>query len=190
MSQDHLQTLMMLAGLGLICWLLMRGKMRGRRQFQPATTFSLGHNANAQATVGPFSGTKSLGAPTEVLKWQVELHDLGRELKGELDSKLLAVRAMVNNYDQAARRLAEMIRLAEQVTSHPTAARNSAMDSQAIPAIQLDSEHRATIEAGRPSIPLAEVRQLAQLGWPLKRIAHATSLSESEVQQLLSLSKC
>lgn len=115
MSQEHLQQLMMIAGLGLVCWLLMRGKMRRRKHLQLPTTFSLGHNGNAQAGVSPFTGTKSLGAPAEVLRWQVELHDLARELKAELDSKLLAVRAMTNSYDQAARRLAEMIRLAEQV---------------------------------------------------------------------------
>lgn len=115
MSQEHLQQLMMIAGLGLVCWLMMRGKLRGRKQLQLPTTFSLGHNDNAQASVAPYTGTKSLGAPAEVLRWQVELHDLGRELKGELDSKLLAVRSMTNAYDQAARRLAEMIRLAEQV---------------------------------------------------------------------------
>ena len=115
MSQEHLQQLMMIAGLGLVCWLLMRGKMRRRTQLQLPTTFSLGHNANARASVAPFTGTKSLGAPSEVLRWQVELHDLARELKAELDSKLLAVRAMTNSYDQATRRLAEMIRLAEQV---------------------------------------------------------------------------
>jgi hypothetical protein len=115
MTQEHLQQLMMIAGLGLVCWLMMRGKMRGRRQLQMPTTFSLGHNDNAQAASTPYTGTKSLGAPAEVLRWQVELHDLGRELKAELDSKLLAVRSMTLAYDQAARRLAEMIRLAEQV---------------------------------------------------------------------------
>ncbi len=115
MSQDHLQQLMMLAGLGLMCWLLLRGKMHRRRQLQPKVSLVLGHNGNAQSTATPFSGTKSLGAPADVLRWQVELHDLGRELKAELDSKLVAVGAVTNSYDQAARRLAEMIRLAEQV---------------------------------------------------------------------------
>lgn len=119
MSQDHLQQLMMLAGLGLLCWLMLRGKMR-RRRMQPKATFSLGHNSNAQSAATSFSGTQSLGAPAEVLRWQVELHDLGRELKAELDSKLVAVGAMTQAYDQATRRLAEMIRRAEQVQP-PTA---------------------------------------------------------------------
>lgn len=175
MSQDHLQTLMMLAGLGLLCWLLMRGKMRQRRQLGTSMSFSLGHNANAQAQVGPFTGTKSLGAPADVLKWQVELHELGRELKGELDSKMMAVRSLVTNYDRAARRLAELIRMAEQVQMH------------------VDSEPQASVSqsAARSlsASPLDQVRQLGGLGWSPERIAHATSLSESEVHQLLTLTE-
>mgnify|MGYP003678306497 CR=1 FL=1 len=157
MSQDHLQQLMMLAGLGLICWLMLRGKMR-RRRGQTSPTFSLGHNSNAKTTAASFSGTKSLGAPAEVLQWQVELHDLARELKGELDSKLVAVGAMTKSYDQAARRLAEMIRLAEQVQLTATS-------------------------------PLSESRRLAELGWEPARIASVLSLSESDVEQLLSVSR-
>lgn len=155
MSQDHLQQLMMLAGLGLICWLMLRGKMRRRRGMQSGPTFSLGHNSNAKSAPASFTGTKSLGAPAEVLRWQVELHDLGRELKAELDSKLVAVGAMTKSYDQAARRLAEMIRLAEQVQPPATS-------------------------------PLSETRRLASLGWEPAKIAEVLSLSESDVEQLLS----
>ena len=109
----------MLSGVGLICWLLMRGRMHRRQNARLPVLSDLGHNANVQARGKPFSGTQSLGAPTEVLKWQIELHDLGRELKAELDSKLVAVRTMTTAYDQATRRLAEMIRLAEQVQLSP-----------------------------------------------------------------------
>ncbi|GAB5402108.1 MAG: hypothetical protein Aurels2KO_03390 [Aureliella sp.] len=74
---------------------------------------------NAAATQKPikFTGTQSLGAPSEVLKWQVELHDLGRQLKGELDSKMLAVTQLTRQCDQASQRLSDMIQLAEQVGS-------------------------------------------------------------------------
>lgn len=145
----------MLSGIGLICWLLIRGRMQRRNSNPLPVIMNLGHNANARARSAPFSGTQSLGAPSEVLKWQVELHDLGRELKAELDSKLVAVRTMTTAYDQAARRLAEMIRLAEQVQmSHPN--------------------------------PLSEARRLDSLGWERPKIAAVLSLSESEVDQLLS----
>ncbi len=109
-----MQQFMLVAGIGLLCWMLMRNRMRGRKRAELPVLTSLGHNSNTQIPPRSFSGTQSLGAPTEVLKWQVELYDLGRELKGELDSKLIAVRSMVSAYDQAAKRLSELIRMAEQ----------------------------------------------------------------------------
>lgn len=114
------QQLLLLAGIGLMCWLMLRGRMRRRQSVLMPVMTELGHNSNSQTRRQQFTGTQSLGAPTEVLKWQVELHDLGRELKAELDSKLVAVRSMSMAYDQAAKRLAEMIRLAEQVQLSPT----------------------------------------------------------------------
>ena len=51
----------------------------------------------------------SVGAPVEVLKWQVELHELARQLKAELDSKIVAVRTLSQEYDRAAGRLRQLI---------------------------------------------------------------------------------
>ena len=114
-ASDNLQPLMMMAGLGIICWMLMRSRTARRRSSRPQVMISenLKHNANASTGHHVFSGTGSLGAPPDVLKWQVELHDLGRELKAELDSKLMAVRSMTLSYDQASQRLNEMIRVAQ-----------------------------------------------------------------------------
>ncbi|MCA9134210.1 MAG: hypothetical protein KDA45_13675 [Planctomycetales bacterium] len=154
-SLHSLQPLMMMAGLGLICWLLMRGKLRRRRLNTPLlVSSSLKHNSSARTPHNSFTGTQSLGAPQEVLKWQVELHDLGRELKAELDSKLLAVRAMSLSYDQAARRLGELIRLAEQVELSP-------------------------------GCPLVEARRLSAQGWDSGKIAKALGLPAAEVLVLL-----
>ena len=153
---------MMMAGVGLMCWLLLRSRIQRRRTAVLPVMTELRHNANVrQASGAPhrgaqFQGTQSLGAPAEVLRWQVELHDLGRELKAELDSKLVAVRTMTTAYDQATRRLAEMIRLAEQV--------------------QLS-----------PSSPLAEARRLSNLGWDTARIAGALEMGAADVEQLLKL---
>ncbi len=78
-----------------------------------------------------FQGTGSLGAPPEVLRWQVELHDMARELKAELDSKMLAVTALARSYEQASKRLSDMIRLAEQVEISPTSLLARAQDLRA-----------------------------------------------------------
>ena len=111
-----MQSLMMISGLGILCWLVIRSRSNGRRKAKPAViTKHLKHNSNASSQPEPFSGTQSLGAPTDVLKWQIELHDLGRDLKAELDSKMLAVRAITSQYDHAANRLSDLIRLSEEL---------------------------------------------------------------------------
>ena len=114
-----MQSLMMISGLGILCWLFIRSRSKGRRKSAPAViTKHLKHNSNASCQPEQFSGTQSLGAPNEVLKWQVELHDLGRDIKAELDSKILAVRSVTQQYDEAASRLADLIRLADDETLH------------------------------------------------------------------------
>lgn len=110
---------MLIAGIMILCWLMLRGKMGRRRTRQEIRDNSLRFKANATGHSQVFSGTQSLGAPPDALRWQVELHDLGRELKGELDSKMLAVQKLSRSYDQAANRLSELIRLAEQATACP-----------------------------------------------------------------------
>lgn len=121
------QSLMTLAGIGILCWVMMRNRWKQQKKVNSALVVEpMGHNANATGQPNTFTGTQSLGAPRDVLKWQVELHDLGRELKAELDSKMLAVRALTKQYDQAAQRLAELIRIAEEVNLGASPRRNGA----------------------------------------------------------------
>jgi hypothetical protein len=114
-TESSLPTWMMLCGIGMLVWLFIRTKLSNRRHHSRLSPViaQFKHNANAQLGPVVFDGTKSLGAPREVLQWQVELHDLARELKAELDSKLIAVRYMTEIYDQAANRLAEMVAIVQ-----------------------------------------------------------------------------
>lgn len=146
---------MMMAGLGIICWLLMRGRVtRKRGHHVSSRMLDLKHNAHAAGHALPFTGTSSLGAPSDVLKWQVELHDLGRELKAELDCKLLAVQAMTQAYDQASERLVNLMRVAHQ------------------------------FGAADPN-PIQLVQQLAAQGVTPSQIAESLGISESDVARLL-----
>ncbi len=156
-SSELAQPLMMFAGLGIICWLLLRGRATRSLRMTKGNGggLELKHNANVKGRPLPFSGISSLGAPTEVLKWQVELHDLGRELKAELDSKLIAVRAMTLAYDEASTRLVNLLRAAEGVGN------------------------------GVESI-VQRARRLAAQGHTLPEIATSLGINESDVALLLS----
>lgn len=110
-----LDVLMRIAGGGIIVWLLIRGRMKRRQKTQALKIQNMKFNGTAKVKPEVYTGTKSLGANADTLKWQVELHDLGREIKGELDSKMLAVASLTRRCDQASNRLGELIKLAEDV---------------------------------------------------------------------------
>ena len=116
-------------------------------------------NLNARLNRNNFSGTQSLGAPTEVLKWQVELHELARELKAELDSKLIAVRTMTKAYDQASERLLELIHRAEHLSPR--------IDNAASLARRLADQGRSASDIGRElGIDITDVPKLLQIEAP------------------------
>ena len=48
-------------------------------------------------------------APAEFLQWQVELHDTARDLKAELDSKMIALQILIQSASQQAARLERLL---------------------------------------------------------------------------------
>lgn len=88
--------------------------MKARARYEPPVILpSMKHNANASSVPTTFSGASSVGAPTEVLKWQVEMYDLARQLKAELDTKIVAVQKLTVDYNRAADRLSMLISQAQ-----------------------------------------------------------------------------
>lgn len=114
-DESQTQLLLKIAGIGIVIWLMVRNKLGRRKLGREISVQNLRFNSSAKVKPTQFTGTQSLGAHADVLKWQVELHDLGRQLKGELDSKMLAVAHLSGQCDQATNRLAELIRMAEGV---------------------------------------------------------------------------
>ncbi len=131
-DQENLGEMMGVGAIIICVWLMIRGKLGRRKLKESVQIQNLQFNAAATQKPIKFTGTRSLGAPSEVLKWQVELHDLGRQLKGELDSKMLAVAHLTRQCDQASQRLSDMIQMAEQV--------QAASDSPLAKAQQLSRE--------------------------------------------------
>ncbi len=166
---------MLIAGIGGLSWLFLRKYLGRHGKYQrvfakrkaSSSTTSLQHNANAKAQPTRFTGVSSLGAPPEVLKWQVELHDLGRELKAELDSKMIAVRAMTQHYDRAAVELRDLIATAKELN---TSANSPATMVQKLTDDGWDSEKIAEVLSLQPDevivlqkLAEAPVRNLPQV---------------------------
>jgi hypothetical protein len=80
---------LVIAGLGLACFFLLRGaRQRLFGQDTPAAppVLSLREKHRDLFDAEP---------PVEVLRWQVQMHDLARDLKGDLDTKHLALQALL-----------------------------------------------------------------------------------------------
>ena len=94
MGDSPLFTALLLAGIALVTVSLLLRLQRYRRRQRGKPM------AQAQRQAGP-----SRAAPTEVNRWEVQMHETARELMAQLDSKISVLRAMVAEADRAAARL-------------------------------------------------------------------------------------
>jgi hypothetical protein len=53
--------------------------------------------------------------PVEVMRWEVHMHETARELKAELDTKLVALTVLLRDVREAEQRLNQLLEDARQV---------------------------------------------------------------------------
>ena len=56
-------------------------------------------------------------APADISRWQVEMHDLARDLKGELDTKMVVLQRLIIDAREQADRLEKIVERAAEVDS-------------------------------------------------------------------------
>lgn len=91
--------MMMLAGIVMLGWMLARRQIRSRRKLhlQNGVDRDLRRqHADADKT----TGVPLASAPPETQRWQVEMFDLQRELKAELDMKIVVVQSLIRQADE------------------------------------------------------------------------------------------
>lgn len=90
--------MLFLGGVALATWVLMRRlfvyRNKNRKRVDPIKEITK-KEIPAQ----------SIDAPVESLKWEVRIHDLGREISARIDSKLSALQALTKLAYEAAERL-------------------------------------------------------------------------------------
>lgn len=97
---DRLATVMLAAGVALLTWTMLRMYLRRSRR-----TRSAAQPASRVAA----ARTEPRDIPPDVLRWQVETHELIREMKAELDSKMHALEILVALADQKTRELEALL---------------------------------------------------------------------------------
>lgn len=108
--------------------------------------------------------------PDSVVRWEVEMHELARDLKGEIDSKMVALGHLIRDADRAAQRLEDALEAA--VASSPSLLRSKddltpsreALDEQAL---------------------REEVYMLADYGFSLRDISSRLEMSIEGIQLIL-----
>lgn len=97
---------LLLAGMAILGWVLLRRAYRrlGPREKNPP------HLVTTPRPEAPASRGHCLGGPEDLVRWEVEMQELARELSAKLDSKMSALEALVREADRAAARLEVALR--------------------------------------------------------------------------------
>lgn len=178
------------AALAVACLLLLRGSWSRQKRSEQATP-------NPQAIREAYSPrnreASSHHAPDDLLRWQVEMHDTARDVKAEIDTRLLALQSLMIVANEHAQRLEVLL------------ARADAAGRRTEPAVIGGREILDRIENGSGLLPPLDARAAgkelltpaqAKLAKQLQReeeytpaqIAQYVGASPTEIEMFLSMS--
>jgi hypothetical protein len=169
------------AGFALAIYIFLR-RRRTTEPEQPRRPF---------ATVRPLSALKEREGerPIELLRWQVEMHDIARQLKAELDSKLSALQALVILAKRESERLEIAIQKAESLDLPPPNDSLAILERLGDPAALEDPRALSKASASLPMPPdraLADPFAGEQTDLKIANLA-ATDLSACEIAHRLNM---
>jgi len=101
--------MMLVAGLVMLGWMLIRRQLRSRRRMHDLDLSTRDLRIQL-AKVDKPTGVPLSSAPIETQRWQVEMMDLQRELKAELDTKIMVMQVLIRQADE---RIASLRHLAK-----------------------------------------------------------------------------
>lgn len=166
--------LVLLAAMGMMIWVLWR---RSHKHFGRG-----GKAYESPHRVSQIEDNRELAlsdAPPELSRWQVEMYELSRDLKGEIDTKLALLEVLTRNANEACARLEKATQHAERL------------------GITGERDLLGTIESWQPDaacsptpapLPQADkIYALAAQGASAASIAATTGLSLGDVEITLSL---
>ncbi|HKD36075.1 MAG TPA: hypothetical protein VKB78_04720, partial [Pirellulales bacterium] len=90
--------LLFLLGLGLVIFILL---VRSKRYFRQVTQYQVPAGQPGKTALPK----KAAASSRELEKWEVEMHDLARDLMGQLDSKVRVLELLIREANEAAARL-------------------------------------------------------------------------------------
>lgn len=137
----------------------------------------------------PFS--PAVPAPDALQRWEVEMHDLGRELSARLDSKMSVLQHLIRDADRAAARLESAMAATGPGPRAPILPPEGQRANQAEALFSGASAAGEASAYGRPGQThpgrYDEIYLMADYGHPAAEIAKKLGLPIGEVELILSL---
>ncbi len=166
----------------MLVFILVKRSVRRARRGNRRATHNL-PNVKQPSTDSPLAD-----APPDLLRWQVEMHDTARNLKGELDSKMSALQALVIMARQEIVRLDSLLNRAAAVDHQVPSGDDFDDDLDALP-ISTRSRREAmkTWPYGMPGDQQqrSAVFTLADQGNNAKAIADRLGVSIGDIEMIL-----
>ena len=189
--QVNVSSWLLVAGIGIMTWVLLRRASRARKRLSLISSASSSRQAHSSDRPDSWDDK-----PREMSRWRVEMYDVARDMRADMDTKMRILQALIGQAQQQAQRLeaaidkAERLGIAEcrdtlkeikRVTSQPPVMDdvNTCMDS-ALPRLEsVRLEQNAQFRD--------QVFALADRGLSAETIADQTGATLGEVEMSLSL---
>ena len=117
------------AGMLILSWVMIRRRLRGSgsrtaSSYSQVADSAAGGRFFRSSMVPPnrLESERALGlmdAPTSIARWEVAMHDVARDLRAELDTKMAGINALLVQSREECTRLAGLIERAERMGISP-----------------------------------------------------------------------
>lgn len=110
-ESSFLSTLLFSGGISLTILILFRLLLRRQRKLRksPSVQSQLAAHRAELSGFEPRLETPLIDAPREITRWHAELHEVARNIQGEIDTKVRLLQATLRQADRAADRLETLI---------------------------------------------------------------------------------
>lgn len=185
LAQVEPTTVLFLSGLALVCAVLL---FRTHRQLNTRPKGRLSHPSTwSKAAPSKPSAAHHLDMPREAQRWEVEMHDTARELRGQLDTKISVLQHLIRDAAEQAARLEAALDRAGKLDLGSS---RSAPRLQTAP-IHAVEHARSSAEPAKTASPTArryaEIYALADSGLASAAIAHRVGSPIGEIELILGL---